>query len=99
VQIIRAALRDADRDLLAGLGAAASDIADIVPEIRDLQPGLEPSAPLGDPSEARFRMFESIRQLIASLCRRRTLLIDAALTIGKTASSARISTICGMPAI
>jgi len=75
VQIIRAALRDADRDLLAGLGAAASDIADIVPEIRDLLPGLEPSAPLGDPSEARFRMFESIRQLLASLCRRRTLLI------------------------
>jgi len=30
---------------------------------------------LGDPSEARFRMFESIRQLLASLCRRRTLLM------------------------
>jgi DNA-binding CsgD family transcriptional regulator len=65
----------ADRDLLAGLGAAASDIADIVPEIRDLLPGLEQSVPLGDPSEARFRMFESIRQLLASLSRRRTLLI------------------------
>jgi class 3 adenylate cyclase len=75
VQVIRASLRDADPDLLAGFGAAASDIADIVPEIRDLLPGLERPAPLGDPSEARFRMFESIRQLLASLCRRRTLLI------------------------
>jgi DNA-binding CsgD family transcriptional regulator/tetratricopeptide (TPR) repeat protein len=75
VQIIRASLRDADRDLLPGLGAAASDLSDIVPEIRDLLPGLERLAPLGDPSEARFRMFESIRQLFASLCRRRTLLI------------------------
>jgi class 3 adenylate cyclase len=75
VQVIRGSLRDADPDLLAGLGAGASDIADIVPEIRDLLPGLERSAPLGDPSEARFRMFESIRQLLASLCRRRTLLM------------------------
>jgi predicted ATPase len=75
VQVIRGSLRDADPDLLAGLGAGASDIADIVPEIRDLLPGLERSAPRGDPSEARFRMFESIRQLLASLCRRRTLLM------------------------
>jgi len=75
VQVIRALLRDADRDVLAGLGAAASDIANIVPEIRDLLPGLERSAPLGDPSEARFRMFESIRRLFAGLCRSRTLLI------------------------
>src|SRR5439155_9187932 len=75
VQVIRASQRDADPDLLAGLGAAASDIADIVPEIRDLLPGLEQSAPLGDPSEARFRMFESIRRLLGTLCRRRTLMI------------------------
>ncbi len=75
VQILRAALRDADRDLLADLGAGAGDIADIVPEMRDLLPGLEPSVRLADPSEARFRMFESIRQLLGSLSRRRTLLI------------------------
>ena len=58
VQILGAALRDLDPDLLAGLGTIASDIADIVPEIRELLPGLEPSARLGDASEARFRMFE-----------------------------------------
>jgi class 3 adenylate cyclase/DNA-binding CsgD family transcriptional regulator len=75
VQIIRAALQDADPDFLAGLGAAAADIADIVPEIRERIPELEPSAPLGDPAEARFRMFESIRQFLAGLGGRRTLLM------------------------
>src|SRR5215471_10144970 len=39
VQVIRASLRDAVADLLAGLGPSASDIADIVPEIRELLPG------------------------------------------------------------
>jgi class 3 adenylate cyclase/DNA-binding NarL/FixJ family response regulator len=75
VQVIRAALCDVDLEFLAELGAAAADIAGIVPEIRDRLPGLEPSAPLGDPAEARFRMFESIRQFLASLCRGRTLLL------------------------
>ncbi len=75
VQVIRAALGEAGSEVLAELGAAAGDIADIVPEIRDLVPGLGASAPLGDPAEARFRMFDSIRRLLTSLCRRRTLLI------------------------
>jgi class 3 adenylate cyclase/DNA-binding CsgD family transcriptional regulator len=75
VQVIRAALQDANPDLLAELGASAGDLADLVPEVRDRLPGLERSAPLGDPAEARFRMFESIRQFLASLGRRRTLLV------------------------
>ena len=61
VQVIRAALQDANPDFLAELGASAGDLADLVPEVRDRVPGLERSAPLGDPAEARFRMFESIR--------------------------------------
>jgi AAA ATPase domain len=76
VQIIRAALRGAHVDvLLTELGAGAADITDIVPEIRDRLPGLEPSTRLQDAAEARFRMFESIRQFFASLCRRRTVLL------------------------
>src|SRR6202008_2570382 len=54
---------------------SAADIADLVPEIRRRLPGLEVSAPLGDAAEARFRMFESIRQMIAGLCRRDIVLI------------------------
>jgi DNA-binding CsgD family transcriptional regulator len=69
VQIIRTVLRNAEAEaLLRGLGADAGDMADIVPEIRDRLPGLEPSVRLDDPAEARWRMFESIRRFIASLC-------------------------------
>ena len=61
VHMIRAALRAADpRGLLRDVGSGASDICDIVPEIRDLLPELEPSARLEDAAQARFRMFESI---------------------------------------
>ena len=76
VQIFRGALGAADaRALLDDLGIGASDMADILPEIRDLAPCLEPSASLADPAQARFRMFESIRQFIAGLNRDRTVLL------------------------
>ncbi len=69
VQVIRTMLRDTEAEaLLRGLGAGASDLVDIVPEIRDRLPGLEPSVRLDDQAEARWRMFESIRRLIAGLC-------------------------------
>jgi class 3 adenylate cyclase/DNA-binding CsgD family transcriptional regulator/tetratricopeptide (TPR) repeat protein len=75
VQVIRASLRAADPDFLASLSAAASDIADLVPEIGERLPGLERSIPLADPSEARFRLFESIRRLLTGIGQHRTLLI------------------------
>jgi len=75
VQVIRAALQDANPAFLAELGASAGDLADLVPEVSDRLPGMERSASLGDPAEARFRMFESIRQFLASLSRHRTLLV------------------------
>jgi DNA-binding CsgD family transcriptional regulator len=76
VQIIRTTLRDAEAEaLLRGLGAGAGDLVDIVPEIRDRLPGLEPSVRLDDPAEARWRMFESIRRFIASLCARQPSVI------------------------
>jgi predicted ATPase/DNA-binding CsgD family transcriptional regulator len=76
VQIFRGALRTIDPGaLLKDVGAGASDIADIVPEIRNLVPDLEPSIRLEDAAQARFRMFESIRQFFFSLCRRQTALL------------------------
>src|SRR6185312_5175962 len=75
-QIIRAAMQDVAVDaLLASLGPGASDMADIVPEVRDRVPDLEPSARLEDAAEARWRMFDSIRRFIAALCRHRPVLI------------------------
>ena len=76
VQIFREALGGADRrTVLADIGIGASDMADILPEIHDLAPGLEPSARLEDAAQARFRMFESIRQFIASLNSDRTVML------------------------
>jgi DNA-binding CsgD family transcriptional regulator len=71
VQIIRGALlATGARVLLEDVGAGAADIAGLVPEIRALLPELEVPARLEDPAQARFRMFESLRQFIASLCAR-----------------------------
>ena len=76
VQIIRGALRAGDPEaLLRDVGTGASDIADIVPEIRDIAPHLEPPVQLGDAAQARFRMFESIRQFLISLSRRQPALV------------------------
>jgi DNA-binding CsgD family transcriptional regulator len=76
VQIFRGALQTGDpADLLKDVGTGASDIADLVPEIRNLVPELEPSVWLEDAAHARFRMFESIRQFIVCLCRRQTTLV------------------------
>ena len=75
VQVIGAVLNDGDPGVVASLGPGASDIAEIVPALRDLLPGLERSAPLGDPAEARFRLFESIRLFLTNLSRQRTVLI------------------------
>ena len=76
VQIIRGALRTAEaRTALVALGNGVGDIADIVPEVHTLVPGIEPTAPLEDAAQARFRMFESIRQFVAALCGRQTVLM------------------------
>jgi DNA-binding CsgD family transcriptional regulator len=76
VQIIRSALRiDEAPALLADIGVGANDIADIVPEIRDIVSHPQPVVRLEDAAQARFRMFESIRQLLASLSRRQPTLL------------------------
>ena len=64
VQIIRGALARPTPDaLLTDVGTGAIDIADIVPEIRDLAAeAWSRRLHLEDAAQARFRMFESIRQ-------------------------------------
>src|SRR4051794_37372692 len=59
VQACRACLRERDPAAVsAGLGPGAGDLAQLLPELRDLVPGLtEPVA--GDPESARFRLFAS----------------------------------------
>lgn len=76
VQIIRAALAAGDHEaLLSELGPAARDIADIVPEIRERIASTDPVIRLKEPAEARFRMFDAIRRLLAAACRQRALVL------------------------
>ena len=76
VQIIREALRTTEaREALQRLHNAAGDIAEIVPAIHTLLPGIERPARLEDAAQARFRMFDSIRQFIAALGSRTPVLI------------------------
>jgi len=58
--------------LLAELGSGASDIADLVPEIRQKLPDLEPSPTL-DPQQTRFRLFNSISTFLTNLAQSQSL--------------------------
>ena len=62
----------------------------IVPEIRQRLPGLEAPARLADPSEARFRMFDWIRQFLASISRRGRLLSARRSALGRRAFAAPV---------
>src|SRR5262249_54817944 len=64
VQAIRSYVHQRDpRALLSELGSAASDIAQIVSEVRERLPGL-PAPPPMRPEEARFRLFDGITAFV-----------------------------------
>jgi eukaryotic-like serine/threonine-protein kinase len=75
VQALRAYLRDATpASVRADLGTGAADVAQLVPELRDLLPDLPAAA--GAVSEgARFRLFDSTASLLRNAARRRPLVI------------------------
>ena len=61
VQPLRAFVNDADISVLKGqLGRGAADLANLVPELRDLFDDLAPEMPVVDSEGARFRLFDSI---------------------------------------
>ena len=67
VQVIRALVEVADRDLAAAaLVPIAGDIAHLVPEIKELMGELPPPPPL-DPAAARFQLFEAVTALLLRL--------------------------------
>ena len=76
VQILRAVAAERNTDeLRADLDAGASDIADIVPDIRARLPDLDPPATMGDPSGTRFRLFGSIARFLINTSRRQSLVL------------------------
>jgi DNA-binding winged helix-turn-helix (wHTH) protein/tetratricopeptide (TPR) repeat protein len=74
VQVLRAALRDVEPRLLAELGPAAADIAELVPEIRQSLPRL-PAAPSLPPEQARFRLFDGVATFLRLAARARPLVL------------------------
>jgi DNA-binding NarL/FixJ family response regulator len=76
VQILRAVATACDgNELRADLDAGASDIAEILPEIRARLPDLDPPATLSDPSGTRFRLFGSIARFLVNSSRRQSLVL------------------------
>ena len=69
VQVLRAHLRSMNADdLRAQLGTGAADVAQMLPELRDMFPDLPPP-PATDPESARFRLFDSITMFLLSASR------------------------------
>jgi eukaryotic-like serine/threonine-protein kinase len=75
VQALRAYVRDATpASLRADLGTGVSDVAQLVPELRELFPDL-PAAAAAESEGARFRLFDSTATLLRNASRRRPLVI------------------------
>jgi eukaryotic-like serine/threonine-protein kinase len=75
VEALRAYVVDRPRDeVQAELGSYASDIAKIVPEVRELVPDAPP-APELEPEQERFRLFDSVSSFLMNASRSSPLLI------------------------
>ena len=75
VQVIRSNIQGQDAaQLSADMGAGAADIAEIVPEVKQLLPGLPPPPAL-EPEQARFRLFDSITNYLKSASQRQPLVL------------------------
>jgi DNA-binding SARP family transcriptional activator len=75
VQSLQAHVRETQPDVLrAQLGAGAADLAQLLPELRELFPGLgEP--PAVEPESARFRLFEAATAFLTEASRTRPLVL------------------------
>ena len=75
VQPIRSYVQQADPQQLASeMGPGATDIADLVPEIRGKLPDLELSPSL-EPEQARFRLFDSIASFLKNAAQSRPTMV------------------------
>jgi len=64
---------DAER-LRSEMGPGASDIADVISEVGDKLPGLQPSPPL-EPEQARFRLFGSVATFLKNVAQSQSLML------------------------
>lgn len=73
VQILRAQFAETDPvELRVQLEPGAEDIVQLVPELRDILPGIASPQPL-EVADTRFRLFDSIARFLKAAARRRAL--------------------------
>jgi DNA-binding CsgD family transcriptional regulator len=76
VQAIRSYVLEQEPDTLRSqMGVGAGDIAQIVPEVQKRLPDLIPPAPVDDPEQARFRLFDSITSFLKRASHEQPLLL------------------------
>ena len=75
VQAIRSYVRERDPEQLRSeMGSGATDIAEVVSEVRERLPDLPP-APQLEPDQARFRLFDSISAFLKTASQRQPLVL------------------------
>ncbi len=76
VQVIRAHVEPTAPDTLRSeLGKGAGVIAEVVPEIAERLPGLEPPQKIEDPEGARFRLFDAVSSFLKRASKSRPAVI------------------------
>ncbi len=75
-QAIRSYVREhRPEQLRSEMGAGAADIAEIVPDLRESMPDLRPPPALGDPQQARLRLFDSISAFLKGAAQTQPLVL------------------------
>ena len=76
VQAIRSYVREREPDQLRSeMGAGAADIAEVVSDVRERLPDLNPPPQFGSPEQARFRLFDSITSFLKTASQRQPLVL------------------------
>ncbi|NQW16991.1 MAG: AAA family ATPase [Chloroflexi bacterium] len=73
-QAIRSLLIAPSEATLAALAPRATVIAEIVPEIRDIMPDLQPASE-ADPGQARFRLFDTVTSFLVEVSASQSLVV------------------------
>lgn len=76
VQAIRSYVREIEPDeLRRQMGSSASVVAEIVTDVKDRLPDLQPPPEMGDPDSARFRLFDSIASFLKTASQSQPLVL------------------------
>lgn len=76
VQAIRSYVRERDPDQLRSeMGSGAADIAEVVSDVKERLPDLQPAPHLESPEQARFRLFDSITTFLKAASQKQPIVL------------------------